>query len=189
MPPEEKKCRTSCFTCWYVHENKKWQDNVFANIIEEVCRYFPQCMQENVEEIFLIKELQKHILVYTTLKLFLPTFLPFNMSDGISGIVILSCNSYKWIHIFPGVVLQCYSTFRGRNPAQTQHLPTNQMIDCRTSHTENIFWENNIYSHFSMKICGAGGIVGGGAGQVQLSRDVIVYNNRKRLSCYKIFSK
>ena len=65
------------------------------NIIEEVCRYFPQCMQENVEEIFLIKELQKHILVYTTLKLFLPTFLPFNMSDGISGIVILSCNSYK----------------------------------------------------------------------------------------------
>ena len=134
----------------YVHE-KKWQVMVFTNSIEELCRYFPQCMQENVEEIFLIKELQKHILVYTTLKLFLPTFLPFNMSDGISGIVILSCNSYKWIHIFPGVVLQCYSTFRGRNPAQTQHLPTNQMIDCRTSHTENIFWENNIYSYFPLK--------------------------------------
>ena len=87
------------------------------------------------------------------------------------------------------VVLQCYRTFRGRNPAQTQHLPTNQMIDCRTSHTENIFWQNNIYSYFPMKNMWCRWNCGGGAGQVQLSRDVIVYNNRKRLSCYKIFDK
>ena len=42
------------------------------------------------------------------LKWFLPTFHPFNMSDGILGIVILSCNSYKWIHIFLGVILQTF---------------------------------------------------------------------------------
>ena len=59
-------------------------------------------------EIILIRELKKHIPVYVGRKWFLPTFQPFNMSDGILGIVILSCNSYKWIHIFLGVILQTF---------------------------------------------------------------------------------
>ena len=109
-------CSYSCTTNWLT---RAWMSGLMPFIMTPVFRNIGLAARSWATspappdaawnpEIILIRELKKHIPVYVGLKWFLPTFQPFNMSDGILGIVILSCNSYKWIHIFLGVILQTF---------------------------------------------------------------------------------